>query len=176
MRTLILGGVRSGKSRTAAALAQRAGGPVTLIATARALDEDMAARIAAHRRERPPDWQLIEEPLALGAAVRGAVAPGRTVIVDCLTLWLTNLMLEVPPERRARERAALLEAIAQPVGELVLVSNEVGLGIMPPNALARRFGDEAGTLHQQIGAACEQILFMVAGVPLSVRAAAEPAR
>jgi adenosylcobinamide kinase/adenosylcobinamide-phosphate guanylyltransferase len=175
MRTLILGGVRSGKSRAAAQCARTAGGAVTLIATATALDAEMAARIASHRNTRPSDWQLIEEPLALGAALARAGAPGRTVIVDCLTLWLTNLLLHEDRERLERERAALLEAVAAHRGELVLVSNEVGFGIIPANALARRFGDEAGTLHQQLAALCERVHFMVAGIAMVVRDTA-PAR
>lgn len=169
MRTLILGGVRSGKSRMAAALAAERAWPVTLIATAQALDEEMAARIEAHRAERPRDWTIVEEPLALAAAIENATAPGRTVIVDCLTLWLTNLLLSEDVSAPRRASGELLEVLARAPGEIMLVSNEVGLGIIPAPPLARRFADEAGTLHQRIAAVCERVVLMVAGVALEVR-------
>lgn len=173
MRTLILGGVRSGKSRTAAALAAQRALPVTLIATAQPLDEEMAERIAAHRAERPPDWTVLEEPLELAAAITRAAAPGRMLIVDCLTLWLTNLVLHEGPDGALARgaTAALLDALGRLPGEIVLVSNEVGLGIIPAPPLARRFADEAGTLHQRIAALCDRVVLMVAGVPFVVRGA-----
>jgi adenosylcobinamide kinase/adenosylcobinamide-phosphate guanylyltransferase len=142
---------------------------VCLIATATALDEEMAARIAAHRAERPSGWTVIEEPIELGAALRASAARGRVLIVDCLTLWLTNLLLDPHAETLPRQRAALLETLASADGDIILVGNEVGLGIVPISELARRFADEAGSLHQQIALLCERLLFMVAGVPLRVR-------
>jgi len=172
MRTLILGGVRSGKSRHARSIAEGHGGAVTLIATATALDGEMAERIEAHRRGRPGHWTLVEEPLHLGAALRAAAATQRVVIVDCLTLWLTNLMCQDDPGLERDERADLLRTLPVLPGHCVLVGNEVGLGIMPVNALARRFADEAGTLHQQLAALCDRVSFMVAGLPMVVKHAA----
>lgn len=164
MRELILGGVRSGKSRLAEELATRGGGPVTLIATATALDAEMRARIAAHQARRPPAWTTVEEPLALADALRGAAAPGRCVIVECLTLWLTNLLLAPDPLRLEKEQEALLEVLPALPGHIVLVSNETGLGIMPMGELSRRFGDAAGALHQALAARCERVILTVAGL------------
>jgi adenosylcobinamide kinase/adenosylcobinamide-phosphate guanylyltransferase len=169
MKTFILGGVRSGKSRAAAELAAGTGLKVSVIATATALDEEMATRIASHRAERPRGWTVIEEPIELGAALRNAASPGRVLIVDCLTLWLTNLLLSASAEALPRERRALLETLASLDTEIILVSNETGLGVVPTSELARRFADEAGSLHQQIATLCDRLLFMVAGVPLLVR-------
>ncbi|HEX4241533.1 MAG TPA: bifunctional adenosylcobinamide kinase/adenosylcobinamide-phosphate guanylyltransferase [Steroidobacteraceae bacterium] len=178
MRTLILGGVRSGKSRHAAELARRTD-CVTLIATAEALDAEMTARIEAHRAGRPAHWRVVEEPIRLAAALGRAAAPGRTVIVDCLTLWLSNLLgaeeaarAETTPAAGgllASEQAALLESLPRLPGDTVLISNEVGLGIMPANALARRFADAAGTLHQKLGAICDRVVLMTAGLPLALK-------
>jgi adenosylcobinamide kinase/adenosylcobinamide-phosphate guanylyltransferase len=174
MKTLILGGVRSGKSRTAALLASAGGLEVGLIATATALDEEMAARIARHRAERAPGWRVIEEPIALGGALSQAAGPGRVVIIDCLTLWLTNLLLAADTQALPRERAALLATLAATDADVILVGNEVGLGIVPVPELARRFADEAGLLHQQLAVLCERVLLMVAGIPLVVRAPRSP--
>lgn len=169
MKTLVLGGVRSGKSRFAGEAAREAGGGVTLIATGTALDEEMAARIRAHRLHRPAHWLVVEEPLRLGAALRAADRPDGVVIVDCLTLWLTNLLCAEDEAQWQRETAELLGALPLLRGQQVLVSNEVGFGIMPTNALARRFADEAGLLHQRVAALCERVVLMVAGLPLPVK-------
>jgi adenosylcobinamide kinase / adenosylcobinamide-phosphate guanylyltransferase len=167
--TLVLGGVRSGKSRYAEQIAQRSSIPVSLIVTGAAGDAEMAARIAAHRARRPAHWQVVEAPLQLGRAITRASAPDRLLIVDCLTLWLSNLLALADVARLHEEREALLAAAAHPSGSLLLVSNEVGLGIVPVNELARRFADEAGVLHQQLAEACEQVVWMVAGIPLVVK-------
>jgi adenosylcobinamide kinase/adenosylcobinamide-phosphate guanylyltransferase len=169
MKALILGGVRSGKSRYAAELARAEANPVTLIATARILDEEMAARIEAHRRCRPSDWIVVEEPTQLAAALIANASPTRTLIVDCLTLWLTNLLCGEDPQALERESAQLLEVFPKLSGSCVLVTNEVGFGITPINALARRFTDEAGTLHQKLAALCDCVVLMVAGLPLTVK-------
>jgi len=171
VKTLILGGVRSGKSREAGRVADAHGGAVTLIATATALDDEMAARIEAHRRTRPSHWQVVEEPLRLGGALGAAAAPQRVIIVDCLTLWLTNLLCQDDPKRLQDEIRDLLETLPQLPGHCVLVGNEVGLGIIPVNALARRFADVAGTLHQELAAMCDRVSLMVAGMPLPVKPA-----
>lgn len=169
VKTLILGGVRSGKSRHAAAMAAAQSGPVTLIATATALDAEMLERIEQHRAHRPQHWTVIEEPVRLAAALDSACAPGHTVIVDCLTLWLSNLLCGPDAGALRRESALLLEAVSSLRGDCILVSNEVGFGIIPASALARRFADEAGTLHQQLGALCERVILMAAGLPLTVK-------
>jgi len=170
-KTLILGGVRSGKSRQAAELAGRTGQAVTLIATATAPDEELASRIEAHRRNRPPQWAVVEEPVHLASALRAAAAPGRVIIVDCLTLWLTNLLVLENEDALRHECASLLEALPQLCADCILVSNEVGFGIIPANPLARRFGDETGILHQRLASLCDRVLLMVAGLPLELKSA-----
>jgi adenosylcobinamide kinase/adenosylcobinamide-phosphate guanylyltransferase len=169
-KTLILGGVRSGKSRHAAEIAQASGGAVTIIATGTAQDQEMAERIALHRAHRPKEWRVVEEPLRLADALSAACAPSGIVIVDCLTLWLTNLMCGEDPDALRRESAQLLESLPRLRGGCVLVSNEVGFGIIPANALARRFADEAGALHQHLAALCDQVILMAAGLPLTLKA------
>ena len=164
--TLVLGGARSGKSRHAETLIEALPAPWTYIATAQAYDEEMRARIAEHRARRSPDWRTIDAPMALPEALR-AVPPGRPVLVDCLTLWLTNLILA---ERDiAIATGDLMLACREAQGPIVLVSNEVGLGIVPENALARRFRDEAGRLHQRLASQAERVVFMVAGLPMQVK-------
>ncbi|ROR32052.1 bifunctional adenosylcobinamide kinase/adenosylcobinamide-phosphate guanylyltransferase [Inmirania thermothiophila] len=169
MRELILGGVRSGKSRHAEAQAAASGLEVVCVATARALDEEMRARIAAHRARRPAHWRTVEAPLALAQALAREAAPGRCLIVDCLTLWLTNLFVETEAERRGAEVAALLEVLPRLPGRLVLVANETSMGVIPEGTLARRFLDEAGRLHQEVAARCERVTLMVAGLPLLLK-------
>lgn len=163
MKTLILGGVRSGKSRLSERLALDSGLPVTVVATAAALDEEMRLRIAAHRARRPPTWAVVEEPLALSSVLAKHAAPGRCVLVDCLTLWLSNLLAEGDTLRR--ERDALLDNFYAQPGEIVLVANETNLGITPLGELSRRFCDEAGSLHQALAASCDNVLFTTAGIP-----------
>lgn len=160
--TLVLGGARSGKSRFAEDLVAGSGLRPVLIATAEAGDAEMAARIAAHRARRGPGWTTVEEPLELAGAL-AAVAAGEAALVDCLTLWLANLMAagrDVDAARRTL--AAALPGLTAPA---VLVSNEVGQGIVPDNALARRFRDAAGLLHQDVAAAADRVWFVVAGLP-----------
>jgi adenosylcobinamide kinase/adenosylcobinamide-phosphate guanylyltransferase len=129
----------------------------------------MAARIAAHRARRPPQWQVIEEPVELGRAIRRATARGTVVIVDCLTLWLSNLLAHEDRKILEGERDALKSAVSEASGTLLLVSNEVGSGIVPTNELARRFRDEAGLLHQELAHLCDQVVWMVAGLPLVIK-------
>ncbi|MCQ4166471.1 bifunctional adenosylcobinamide kinase/adenosylcobinamide-phosphate guanylyltransferase [Tahibacter harae] len=168
MRTLILGGARSGKSALAERLAA-SHDAVLYIATAAAGDDEMAARIQHHRARRPAHWGLSETPLALGAALRREARAGRCLLVDCLTLWLSNLLCRDDAALFAAERAELLDALAQLPGELVLVSNEVGQGVVPLGELSRRFVDEAGRLHQDIAARCERVILTVAGLPLVLK-------
>ena len=164
--TLVLGGARSGKSRYAETLIEALPAPWAYIATAQAYDDEMRARIAEHRARRSPDWRTVDAPMALPEALR-AVPPGQPVLVDCLTLWLTNLILA---ERDiAIATGELMAACREAQGPIVLVSNEVGLGIVPDNALARRFRDEAGRLHQRLASQAERVVFMVAGLPMQVK-------
>lgn len=168
MLTLILGGARSGKSRHAQDLAGAAGLPVTLIATAQARDAEMAARIARHRAERPADWQTLEEPLWLAEALAQTSEPGRCVLVDCLTLWLANLM-EAGDDTFMQQRSRLLALIPQLKGPVICVANEVGLGVVPLGALSRRFVDEAGRLNQDLARLARQVIFVAAGLPLYLK-------
>lgn len=163
--TLILGGARSGKSRHGESLIASLPPPWTYIATAEAWDDEMKARIAVHRARRDARWQTVEAPLTLPQALRDA--GDRPVLVDCLTLWLTNLMLGDHAPGPATED--LLDALANRFAPTVLVSNEVGLGIVPEHRLGRAFRDEAGILHQRIAARADHVLFMVAGLPMVVK-------
>ena len=169
MRTLILGGARSGKSALAERLARESGQAVIYIATAQARDAEMAARIAHHRNRRPAHWQSVEEPLALANALRAYARADRCVLVDCLTLWLSNLLGDADDKRFAHECEALLDVLPALPGELLFVSNEVGLGVVPMGELTRRFVDEAGRLHQAMAASCERVLFVAAGLPLPLK-------
>jgi adenosylcobinamide kinase / adenosylcobinamide-phosphate guanylyltransferase len=181
--TLILGGARSGKSAMAERLARESGKDVVYLATAHAGDGEMGERIAHHRARRPAHWPTVEESLALAGALRRECTAGRLVLVDCLTLWLTNLMLcgEEPlpesgklllPARFDQERAALLDVLdAGLPGELILVSNEVGMGIVPMGALSRRFADEAGWLNQEVAARASRVILVAAGLPLVLKGA-----
>jgi len=169
MLELILGGARSGKSRLAEKLAAGSGLEVTYIATSQALDGEMSARIAQHRATRPAHWGLVEEPLELARALRDNAAPQRCLLVDCLTLWLTNLLMLDDPARLAAERDAFLEALAELPGRIVLVSNETGLGVVPLGELTRRYVDEAGWLHQAVAERAERVVFTVAGLPMLLK-------
>jgi adenosylcobinamide kinase/adenosylcobinamide-phosphate guanylyltransferase len=169
LRTLILGGARSGKSRHAESLGLHSGLERVYIATAWAGDAEMAERIGRHRAQRHPDWLTVEEPYALASALYAHAASGRFVLVDCLTLWLSNLLTEEPSERFKTERAALLDMLPGLPGNICLVSNEVGQGIVPANPLARRFVDEAGRLHQDLARICERVLWIAAGLPLTLK-------
>ena len=161
--TLVLGGARSGKSRHAEALTEAGAEACVYLATAQAGDGEMAARIAAHRQRRGPRWRTLEEPLDLTGALRLSCAPGQAVLVDCLTLWLSNLL--GAGRDPVRETEVLLALFPELRGPVVFVSNEVGQGVVPMNALARRFVDEAGRLHQALAAAADTVTFMTAGLP-----------
>jgi adenosylcobinamide kinase/adenosylcobinamide-phosphate guanylyltransferase len=164
--TLVLGGARSGKSRHAEMLIE-AHGCGLYLATAEPGDHEMAARIEAHRARRGAAWTTIEEPLELAAALARHSRADRPILVDCLTLWLSNLMLAGRDlEAATAGLAACLTGLAGPV---VLVSNEVGLGIVPDNAQARRFRDGAGRLNQAVAAVCQQVVLVAAGLPLVLK-------
>jgi adenosylcobinamide kinase/adenosylcobinamide-phosphate guanylyltransferase len=169
MRTLILGGARSGKSALAERLASESMREVVYVATAQAGDEEMAARIAHHRMRRPASWLSVEEPMHLADALLDNAREDRCVLVDCLTLWLSNLFGDTDPQRFEHERSLLLDVLPNLPGDVLMVSNEVGLGIVPMGALTRRFVDEAGRLHQSIAAISERVLFVAAGIPLVMK-------
>ncbi|NDY91318.1 bifunctional adenosylcobinamide kinase/adenosylcobinamide-phosphate guanylyltransferase [Ideonella livida] len=199
MKQLILGGARSGKSRLAEEqaahwAAQAPGREVVVVVTARSgpgdpnapRDPEMAERIAQHRARRPADWQTVEAPVALATALRAADGPQRLLLVDCLTLWLTNLLLaDLAPEvdldtvrhlplgdTFTRERTALLDTLPTLQAPVLLIGNEVGHGIVPLGALNRQFVDESGRLHQALAAQCERVDFVMAGCVLALKTAA----
>lgn len=168
--TLVLGGARSGKSRIAEAIARERAGPggaLVYVATAEALDDEMRTRIAAHRDARGAGWRTIDAPLAVAAAIAVEARPGAAVLVDCLTLWLSNLM------HRGRDIEAetrdLVAALATARGPVVLVASEVGLGIVPDNALARAFRDHAGRMNQAVAAAAGRVVLVAAGLSLTLK-------
>lgn len=168
--TLVLGGARSGKSAYAQAQAEvstaSTGGTLIMIATGQAFDDEMRARIEKHRRERGEDWSTIEAPIDLVGALR-QLRPGDVAVVDCLTLWLSNLMLAEIDLNAATP--ALEAALTNTAASVWLVSNEVGQGIVPENALARRFRDEAGLLHQRLAKIADHVFMVVAGLPLRLK-------
>lgn len=164
---LVLGGARSGKSRHAQAVAEAIPGPLVFIATAQAFDAEMKEKIARHRADRNDRWHTVEAPLALAEAIGAQDGTAAVILVDCLTLWASNLLLsEEPAEPRVQ---ALLEAIASASSPIILVSNEVGMGIVPDNALARRFRNLAGDINQRVGRAVSSAELVVAGFSLSLQ-------
>jgi adenosylcobinamide kinase / adenosylcobinamide-phosphate guanylyltransferase len=184
-RHLILGGARSGKTNHAITLATRLadahGAAVVYVATAQALDDEMRDRIDRHRAQRPASWHTVEAPSQLASALSGQ-SPA-ILLVDCLTLWLSNALLvdfdeaapTAPVRRWDEERTAFLQWLAQHRGAVLLVSNEVGSGIVPASALARRFQDEQGRLNQDVAALCESVTLVVAGIAVPVKTLAERA-
>jgi adenosylcobinamide kinase/adenosylcobinamide-phosphate guanylyltransferase len=163
--TLFLGGARSGKSRLAQAAAEACDGPLIYIGTAEAGDDEMAERIARHRADRGARWMTVECPIALADAITARA--DRAVLVDCLTLWLSNLMLG--GHDLERHRRALIDAIVDRRAPLFLVSNEVGLGLVPETPLGRAFRDAAGRLNQDVAAATSEVIFVAAGLPLRMK-------
>lgn len=166
--TLVLGGARSGKSRHAEGLIRAKGQVRVYIATAQAFDDEMRDRIARHRATRAEDgWTTIEEPLELAAAIAAARQPGSAVLVDCLTLWLSNIMLAGRDVEE--QQAALLAVLGQGDAPIVFVSNEVGLGLVPETPLGRAFRDAQGRLNQALAAHCDHVVFVAAGLPLTLK-------
>lgn len=168
---LILGGARSGKTRHALDLAESAhqasGKTPVYVATAQAFDAEMTDRIARHREERGTEWSTIEAPLDLAGAIASASSPDSVLLVDCLTLWLSNLTLAEQDIAVATD--GLIQALTAAAGPVIVVSNEVGLGIVPDNALARRFRDDQGRLNQRIAAAADHVEFVAAGLPITLK-------
>ena len=165
--TLILGGARSGKSREAERLVEESGLEPIYIATAEALDNEMRTRIEKHQARRGQLWQTIEEPLRLTETLQSVTAQGRALMVDCLTLWLTNLMVHDLPVEDEVDR--LIDGLDRLSGATVFVSNEVGQGVMPTNAMARAFIDHAGLLHQRLAFKADRVLMMTAGLPQQLK-------
>jgi adenosylcobinamide kinase/adenosylcobinamide-phosphate guanylyltransferase len=178
--TLVLGGARSGKSHHAEQLALQCAGPVTYVATAGEGDEEMQLRVALHRARRPANWGLVEEPVRLAEALYTHAQHGGCVLVDCMTLWLNNLLfsehheypetgLVTPPEAWTAEIDALLTALPLLPGEVILVSNEIGLGVVPMGAVTRFYVDELGRLNQRLAALADNVHLLVAGIPMVVK-------
>jgi len=169
MKELIIGGSRSGKSKLAEQRALKCGLPVTYIATATAGDAEMAARIAQHQSRRSLEWGLIEEQIYLAGVLQQQAAPHKCLLVDCLTLWLTNLLCESEGKHFEHERNSFLQLLPNLPGHIILVSNEVGMGIVPMGELSRRFSDEAGWLNQSVAAICDHVTLTVAGLPFPLK-------
>lgn len=169
MLQLILGGARSGKSRLAEQTAISTQLPVTYVATAQALDPEMQSRIAHHQNQRPVHWALVEEPLSLANALKKIDQPNQIILVDCLTLWLTNLLLLEDQSVQQFECEQLLKVLPTLESEIILVSNETGLGVVPLGEISRRFVDEAGRLHQALGQIADKVVFCVAGFPMILK-------
>jgi len=165
--TLVLGGARSGKSRYAEALVARCAPPWIYLATAEALDDEMRARIAHHRDRRDPNWGTVEAPHDLPETLAALGSPGQPIVIDCLTLWLSNMVLAHADIDAAQDR--FLAALAEAPGPVVVVSNEVGLGIVPDTPLGREFRDVQGRLNQAVAAVADQVVLVAAGLPLVLK-------
>lgn len=165
--TFVLGGARSGKSRFAENVAFQSGLDRHYLATSQIYDDEMRERVALHREQRGEHWTTHEEPMALVETLAGIQSDDRVILVDCLTLWVTNLMMA---ERDVSlESARLVDSLAAGAGHFIFVSNEVGLGIVPDNRMARQFRDHAGRLHQMLAAKANDVFFIAAGLPLKMK-------
>lgn len=175
MKSLVLGGVKSGKSRYAeqrieAWVAQPGNSDRSVIYLATAENrqhDDFSERISRHRAQRPPEWKTIEEPLNISAIFADASGKGKCILLECLTLWVSNLLHQETSLTQHIEN--FYHVVAAYQGEFILVSNETGLGMMPPNPLARRFGDEVGILHQRLAGLCDEVVLTVAGLPVHLK-------
>jgi len=165
--TFVLGGARSGKSKFAEDLVLKSGLKPVYIATGRALDDEMVSRIESHQDRRGDKWQTVEEPLALVDAMRQASYPSRMLLVDCLTLWITNLMMA--EANTIKECAGLVRFLKEAEVPIVLVSNETGQGVIPMDKMAREFSDLAGSVHQEVAAVCDNVYTVTAGLPLKLK-------
>jgi adenosylcobinamide kinase/adenosylcobinamide-phosphate guanylyltransferase len=169
MMQLILGGARSGKSRLAEQIAKDSNLNVTYIATAQAFDHEMQARIDHHQAQRPGHWTVIEEPLYLADCLIELDQPNQLILVDCLTLWMSNLLMHENAELQMQQCQKLLDILPILQAEVILVSNETGLGVIPIGEISRKFVDESGRLHQQLGQIAEKVIFCVAGFPMMLK-------
>ena len=169
MIQLILGGARSGKSRLAEQKAKDSGLSVTYVATAQAYDDEMRERILHHQADRPTDWGLVEEPLYLADRLVQIDQANQLILVDCMTLWMSNLLLNDQKDFQSLQCQKLLEMLPTLKSEIILVSNETGLGVVPMGQLSRKFVDESGRLHQQLGQIADHVVFCVAGFPIVLK-------
>jgi len=169
MKELILGGARSGKSAYAQQCAGDSGMQVIYIATATAHDDEMAERIRQHQQQRPAHWQVIEEPIDLLTVLQTYAAADTCILIDCLTLWLSNLLGQDNQAECEQQLNGLIQLIPELSGRIIFVSNETGLGVIPMGELTRRFVDEAGRLHQQLASLCDHVTFMLAGIPQQIK-------
>jgi len=165
MKTLVLGGARSGKSHYAQQLAEQTGKQIVYIATATAGDNEMKLRIEQHQRQRPASWTIVEEPLKLADVIKKYVDNGHCILVDCLTLWLSNCMATEKAGAIEQQLDNLVETVNSINTDLIMVSNEVGQGIVPMGELSRQFVDESGRMHQKLAQVCEHVVFIIAGLP-----------
>jgi adenosylcobinamide kinase/adenosylcobinamide-phosphate guanylyltransferase len=168
MKTLLIGGARSGKTALAQRWATERSNKVCTLVTGTASDPEMIARIAAHRRARPPHWRVREEPIFVGRALREESAVGALLLLDCLTLWISNCLWPNAMLWR-HERADFLDALRASTADVIIVSNEVGTGIVPDNSASRTFRDEQGWLNQSVAAVCDEVFFVTAGLPLRLK-------
>lgn len=166
---LVLGGARSGKTGYALDIAKGFGDAVTWIATAEAYDDEMLDRINNHKAERPASWKTIESPLKLSSAILESTETNRCVVVDCLTLWVSNWLCKDEEQAFIKERESFMNTLMNCPGKVVLVSNEVGWGIVPENSLSRRFRDTVGRLHQDIAKIAAAVTLVVAGIPMHIK-------
>ena len=167
--TLVLGGARSGKSAYAENLAKHSANKVIYLATAEIRDEAIAERVKLHQSVRPSEWQTVNTPIELAASLKQHAAPNVTVLVDCLTMWVTNLLCAEDKSLMATEKSALLAVLEELPGDIIFVSNEVGMGIIPMGELTRDYVDIAGKLHQEVAAVANHAVLIVAGLPLVLK-------
>lgn len=169
MLQLILGGARSGKSRLAEKIATESGLVVAYVATAQPLDEEMQQRIQHHQQQRPQHWKLSEEPIFLADQLLQIDQENQIILVDCLTLWLTNLLFAEDSNLYLQQIDQLFNVLPKLKSQIILVSNETGLGVVPMGEISRRFVDEAGRLHQALGQLANKVMFCVAGFPMILK-------
>jgi adenosylcobinamide kinase/adenosylcobinamide-phosphate guanylyltransferase len=168
---LVLGGTRSGKSSWALHYTEAQYRSHLIIATARALDEEMAERIRLHKSSRGPDWHLVEEPIEISKALRGKCGDVEAVLIDCLTVWLSNVLLEKGDQKIEPYQDDLLKTMSAREQAIVVVSNEVGMSIVPENPLGRKFRDLSGKINQKIAAMADKVIFLTAGLPMYLKGA-----
>lgn len=166
---LILGGARSGKSHYAEKLAQDSGREVTYIATAKIGDEEIQERVNHHQKDRPTEWKTIEEPIALAKILKDNAQNDRVLLVDCLTMWIINLLSHDDQTLLHQEVEALIDCVSELPGQIIFVSNEIGMGIIPMGELTRQYVDEAGRLHQKLAQQVNHVILMVAGIPSIIK-------
>ncbi|CAM3594702.1 bifunctional adenosylcobinamide kinase/adenosylcobinamide-phosphate guanylyltransferase [Parendozoicomonas haliclonae] len=169
MIELVLGGARSGKSSYAEQQAIDSGLEVTYIATATVYDQEMADRVEHHRQQRPDHWPVVEEPVELAEVLKREAREDRCLLVDCLTLWVSNLLCMDDTDAWPTKRQELLNVLSELPGRIIMVSNEVGMGIIPMGELTRRYVDESGRLHQAIARSADKVTFVAAGLPLVMK-------